>query len=393
MVVAHANLTFQSASNVTECYTWNVENSNKPEAILRPPSMALCLEYNPKDSHVILGGLHSGQVCIWDVRKNSTHPTEVTRLDVSHTDPCHSALWIQSKTGTDFFSSSTDGTCKWWDTRNMRQPVEELILDITKKLDKNIALGAVCLEYEPTMPTKFMVGTEQGTIITCNRKAKTAADKIANLYQSYSGPVNKITRNPFNPKYFLTVGEWMARIWSEDIKDSAVISMKNYPHYLTSAAWSPTRPAVFFTTSMNGTLDIWDLMVKHAEPTLSEKITDCALRSLRVQEAGSRMAVGDAEGTVTMLKLSDALSQLQKDEKQVSGALFEREMRREKVLEARARELKLKEREKNKPKVEEEEPENTDEADPLQEIQEELENCLVAERKKLAPLAKSLLED
>merc|ERR1711892_1613379 len=65
------------------------------ELMPRPPSMALCLEYNPKDSHVILGGLHSGQVCIWDVRKNSTHPNEVTRLDVSHTDPCHSALWIQ----------------------------------------------------------------------------------------------------------------------------------------------------------------------------------------------------------------------------------------------------------------------------------------------------------
>ena len=39
------------------------------------------------------------------------------------------------------------------------------------------------------------------------------------------------------------------------------------------------------------------------------------------------------------------------------------------------------------------EPENNDEADPLQEIQEELENCLAAERKKLAPLAKSLLEE
>ena len=110
-----------------------------------------------------------------------------------------------------------------------------------------MALGAICLEYEPTMPTKFMVGTEQGTIITCNRKAKTAADKIAALYQSYrfvniyvnifwhhfwsptkyfSGPVTKITRNPFNPKYFLTVGEWMARVWSEDIKDSAIICMK-----------------------------------------------------------------------------------------------------------------------------------------------------------------------
>ena len=62
LVVAHANLGFQTDASVTECYTWNVENSNKPETILRPPSMALCLEYNPKDSHVILGGLHSGQV-------------------------------------------------------------------------------------------------------------------------------------------------------------------------------------------------------------------------------------------------------------------------------------------------------------------------------------------
>ena len=49
------------------------------------------------------------------------------------------------------------------------------------------------MEYEPTMPTKFMVGTEQGTIITCNRKAKTAADKIAALYQSYRNVVYHLT--------------------------------------------------------------------------------------------------------------------------------------------------------------------------------------------------------
>ena len=48
-----------------------------------------------------------------------------------------------------------------------------------------------------------------------------------------------------------------------------LILIQNYPHHLTSAAWSPTRPSVFFTTNMNGTLDIWDLMAKHADPTLS----------------------------------------------------------------------------------------------------------------------------
>ena len=71
-----------------------------------------------------------------------------------------------------------------------------------------------------------MVGTEQGTIITCNRKAKTAQDKLAALYQSYSGPVNSLNRNPFFPKVFLSVGEWVTRVWSEDIRDSAIVTMK-----------------------------------------------------------------------------------------------------------------------------------------------------------------------
>ena len=44
--------------------------------------------------------------------------------------------------------------------------------------------------------------------------------------------MTKITRNPFNPKYFLTVGEWMARVWSEDIKDSAIICMKVNINYI-----------------------------------------------------------------------------------------------------------------------------------------------------------------
>ena len=45
---------------------------------------------------------------------------------------------------------------------------------------------------------------------------------------------------------------------------------------------------------------------------------------------------------------------MQKDEKPMCSSIFERETRREKVLEAKARELKLKEKQRNKPKVEEE---------------------------------------
>jgi len=44
----------------------------------------------------------------------------------------------------------------------------------------------VTLEFEPTMPTKFMVGTERGTIISGNRKAKTNADKIAAQFRYFT---------------------------------------------------------------------------------------------------------------------------------------------------------------------------------------------------------------
>ena len=37
---------------------------------------------------------------------------------------------------------------------------------------KPLVFGAVSLEYESTAgPTKFMIGTEQGTVLMCNRKA------------------------------------------------------------------------------------------------------------------------------------------------------------------------------------------------------------------------------
>ena len=42
--------------------------------------------------------------------------------------------------------------------------------------------------------------------------------------------------------------------------------------YLTDGCWSPVRPAVFFTTKMDGTLDIWDYIFKQNDPTLSLQV-------------------------------------------------------------------------------------------------------------------------
>ncbi len=44
-------------------------------------------------------------------------------------------------------------------------------------------LGASALAYSPAAgPTKFLVGTEQGIVLACNRKAKHPADRVGTAY-------------------------------------------------------------------------------------------------------------------------------------------------------------------------------------------------------------------
>ena len=86
----------------------------------------------------------------WDTRKGS-QPVEMSPIEQSHRDPTYKAIWIQSKTGMECFSASSDGQVLWWDIRKMGEPTEKLYLDPTKKQDPTKAMGAMSLEYEPTM--------------------------------------------------------------------------------------------------------------------------------------------------------------------------------------------------------------------------------------------------
>uniref|UniRef100_A0A8C8H5L5 Uncharacterized protein n=1 Tax=Oncorhynchus tshawytscha TaxID=74940 RepID=A0A8C8H5L5_ONCTS len=368
LAVAYSSLGFQNISPDMsyDSYIWDIENPNKPEMTLKPVSLLVCLEYNPKDSHILVGGSYNGQIAYWDTRKGS-QPVEMSTIEHSHRDPVYKVIWLQSKTGTDTFSASTDGQVLWWDIRKMSEPTERLVLDPNKKGNLDNALGAISLELDyPFVPTKFMVGTEQGLVVSCNRKAKTPAEKIVCTYSGHHGPIYALQRNPFFPKNFLTVADWTARIWSEDIKESSIMWTKYHMAYLSDGCWSPVRPSVFFTVKMDGTLDVWDFLFKQNDPTLSLKVCDEALYSLRVQDNGRFLACGSQLGTATLLEISPGLCTLQRNEKALATAMFERETKREKILEARHREMRLKERSRS----EQSKDEDTKEGDGEESVEE-----------------------
>jgi dynein intermediate chain 2 len=280
--------------------------------------------------------MYNGQIAYWDTRKGHT-PCDSSPIERSHRDPVYDMAWLQSKTGSECTSVSTDGYVHWWDTRRLSEPVESLLLT---ERGQTTVLGAVSLEYE-AVPTKFMVGTEQGVVLSCNRKAKTPAERIGASYGGHHGPVYSLKRHPFFPKYFMSVGDWTARVWMEDLR-APVMTTRYHASYLTGGTWSPTRPGVFFTVRMDGALDVWDYFYKQNDPSLSVQITDKALTSFNVQDTGRLVTVGAADGSTTLLELCEGLTVPQPNEKQGVGQMFERETKREKNLELRARELKLK---------------------------------------------------
>jgi len=343
VAVSYAILQFQQQpQNMSlSSYIWDVHNPNYPELELCPASPLCCLSFNPKEPHVLLGGCYNGLLQYWDDRKGSA-PMESSPIEKSHRDPVYDTAWMQSKTGSECASVSTDGQMFWWDTRKLGEPMETLQLDT--KGDASAVLGGVVMAYDPAAgPTKFLVGTEQGAVLLCNRKAKGPGDKIGAIYPGHHGPIYALERNPFQSKYFLTVGDWTARIWMEDLR-TPIMTTKYHNSYLTDGCWSPTRPGVFFTIKMDGTLDIWDYFFKQNDPTFTLQVTDVGLHTLSVEGNGKLIATGSSDGTTTLLEICDGLAALQPNEKASITQMLERETKREKNLEVAKKEMRLKER-------------------------------------------------
>jgi dynein intermediate chain 2 len=162
VAVAYSMMQFQQmpADMSYDSYIWDVENSTTPDQTLISPSPLVSIKYSAKDPHVLVAGCYNGLVAYWDVRKGA-YPVDTSSIEKSHRDPVYHVSWVQSKSGSEFFSTSTDGQVLWWDIRKLSEPTEILLLDPEK--NGNIVGGTV-LDFENTMPTKFMVGAENGSV-------------------------------------------------------------------------------------------------------------------------------------------------------------------------------------------------------------------------------------
>lgn len=200
----------------------------------------------------------------------------VSSVETSHFDPVRDISWISSKTGSQCVSVSTDGRILWWDTRKLTEPSDSVSLFLDAKAECAQLQGGCTLEYSTEAgPSKYLVGTEQGAVILINLKSRKQNGGVAPFDVSgpgkHHGPVCSVRRNPSNPKCFLSVGDWTARVWTEDIK-TPVASTPHHQAVLTAGCWSPSRPGVFLLARADGVLDVWDYLTQQTAVTYSHKV-------------------------------------------------------------------------------------------------------------------------
>lgn len=338
---SYSNLKFQRMTEEMPMasFIWDISERNTPLTELRTQSPLVCCQYNHKNTDVLIAGCYNGVVNFFDLRKGPA-PAAKSVVEISHYDPVYDAVWLSSKTGTECASVSSDGRLLFWDVRNLAEVTDECTLTDGGQKEEARTIGGVSLEWmQEAGPTKFLTGTEHGVILLSNKRPKKACEvgtwfgsELKGGYGGHFGPVYGCKRNPFHPKFFMTVGDWCAKLWLEELK-GPMLQTKYYPSFLSAVSWSPTRAGVFFLIRHDGHMDVWDYFYRLNEVSLSQKVSESPLSSMSVQAGGSLAAVGDANGTITLLQLCDGLIAPGPNEKNIIGQMFDRETKREKSLE------------------------------------------------------------
>ncbi|KYN06592.1 Dynein intermediate chain 3, ciliary [Cyphomyrmex costatus] len=344
LAAAYSFMEFErKLSNVNpSSYIWDIENPNKPVLCMRSSSPLIIVEFNPRDPSMLISGLMSGQVCNWDIRIGD-RPVQMSHRQFSHRNPANQALWIQSKTNKEFFSASTDGAIKWWDIRKMRQPTDELVMDLDNPLRADIlrAIGVTKLQYEPSIGHRFLAGLENGMVINIRRKVTKPVDKLAMRFNCHVGPVIAIDRSPFSVKNFLTVGDWIVKIWSDDTKEDSLITIREQNADLRGGCWSRSRYSVFFTINATGLLEVYDILNGVASPVTTFRVCNDSLTTIAPHENGQLLAVGSHDGNIYLVECSDGHITNTKTDKANLIAYLESCSRFGKTVDTRLKEMRL----------------------------------------------------
>ncbi|KAH0792997.1 axonemal outer arm dynein intermediate chain 1 [Histomonas meleagridis] len=345
IAICYTPTDLSSSSTHYESFIYNLECPSLPEYELHPSSPITCLEYNSKDNNILVSGMSHGTLCLWDLRQGSL-PIWTSAIEKSHRDIVNSVKWINSKTAFECVSVSSDGTTMTWDTRSTYEPLETItLLPSQEMIPKGYQgpFGGRCIDYHTGVPTKYMVGTIEGLVLTINRKSSDPNNRISNIFPGHYGPIYSVCRHPIETKYFCTISDWSCKFYTEDNK-TPLINLPSHPNYLTNAIWGLSRTTVIYIANKSGKIEAWDLIQSLKEPICSISVGNYPIYAMRMDNLGNMLMVGDSNGTATLLEVNEPLRNITNMEKSLFNGMMSRESKRVKNYDQFLKEQKMREK-------------------------------------------------
>ena len=268
-------------------------------------------------------------------------------------------------TQNQFASIGADGTLLFWDVRKAQEQPEEKKEDPTPGAKKQkegwgplakMALnnpdsamelapvfGVLDVSDDAEGPCSVYTVTEEGEFATVDLSApgvENFTKGVKAAIPGHYGACVALQRSPFVPKVHLSVGDWTFNVWREGTS-KPLFSSPFCPTTYTCGAWSPTRPAVLFIGRADGMIDIWDLLDRSHEPSMTVAVTPALVTTLEFTLSGARqlLAVGDDQGTVHVMEVPRNLRRAANNEKAFAGNFFAREEKRVEYVQQRSEAL------------------------------------------------------
>eukprot|EP00483_Globobulimina_turgida_P001431 UN01433 len=169
-----------------------------------------------------------------------------------------------------------------------------------------------CFDFNPFMQHLYLVGTEDGHIMQCN---KTYNDGCTRLYShAHYMNVYCVKWNLFHDKIFLSCSQdWTIKLWEindkkQDSQNEKAIITYDLGSGINDIAWAPFSSTMFAAVTCDGRLHIFDLMQNKNAPLCTQQITkkskNIKLTKVSFPIGFPLIIVGDEKGNTYALKLS-----------------------------------------------------------------------------------------
>jgi dynein intermediate chain len=320
LLLAAYSQNFESNPNDSQgvVLLWSLSLRSRPEFYCYCQSVVTSAKFNPFSSTMVVGGLYSGQIVLWDIRTKTVPVMRSGMSSGGHAHPIYSLAVVGTQNSHNIVSVSNDGRLCVWNTANLSSPQLTVNLKCQSKQQQNQSapVNATCITFPEEEANNFYVGCEDGSLYSAQVHAnKNTNDNVIDTFEGHQGPVTSVSCAPVNKDISSDISglllsssfDWSVKLWNPKTKNDYIASFESAEDYVYDVAWNPSNPSVFSSVDGEGYIDIWDLSKDVEVPIYHEKADTNAINKAKWNKDGSKLATGNAAGSIKIHSMSKSL--------------------------------------------------------------------------------------